>query len=274
MSLRFPGQSFVAAALLSLVLLSDAACKLPGARGRSAGAPGQDYLAADFRCETGKVGIEKSDAVMERYEAYREEFHKRNRKKGRAFAVILGDSIAALFHRGRLEKYLADFDVVNRGIPGDTTPLLEKRIARDALVLKPRFLIISIGGNDILNGRCLGTVLKNTDSILKNVRLHSPETKVLLVSVPPVLSWKANSITPYYNRKLEYLAHRRGALFHDLWPLLSESESPRLDKPFHQELPGGRIDRVHFNDEGYRRWAQRLRPILKAGAGSDAPAAK
>lgn len=258
---RIPGLPFL---LLASLLLFGASCKSLGG-GRASHAPGRDYLAENFKCETGKVGIEASDAVMERYEAYREEFHKRNRKKGRAYAVIMGDSISALFHPGRLKKYLSEFDIVNRGIPGDTTPLLKRRIVKDGLALKPRLLIISIGGNDILNGRCLRTVLKNTDGILSLVRRFSPRTRVVLVSVPPVLSWKANSITPYYNRQMEYLAARRGATFHDLWPMLSEEDGPRLREPFHQILPHGRLDRVHFNEEGYKRWAALLRPILRRG---------
>ncbi len=247
---------------LALCAVSMSACALPGAGGRRGFAAGQDYLAEDFHCATGPVGIEASEPVMERYELFREEFAKNNAQKGKAFAVVTGDSIAALFHHGRLSAFLGEFDIVNRGIPGDTTALLRKRVARDALALKPRLLIVSIGGNDILGGRCLGTVLANTEALLNIVRAESPDTRVLLTSVPPVLSWKANSITPYYNRRLEYLAARRGAQFSDLWPLLSEEETPRLREPFHQILPDGRVDVVHFNDEGYKRWAEQLRPLL------------
>jgi lysophospholipase L1-like esterase len=248
--------------LVAIIGLLVSACT-PNRRVLSrSGAPGQDYLHSDFRCQNGPVGIEASERIMVRYELLRAEFHKKNQRKGRAFAVIMGDSIAALFHDGRLKKYLGEFDFANRGIPGDTTPLLQERIVRDGLALRPRFLILSIGGNDILNGRCLSSVLKNTAAILKTVRRVSPGTRVILASVPPVLSYKANSITPFYNRRLEYLAARHGSsvIFFDLWPHMAEEEAPRLKAKYRQELPGGRMDRVHFNEEGYKQWALLLRP--------------
>lgn len=254
--------------LIAMIMLGvlASACT-PGKRQKlsRSGAPGQDYLRNDFRCQTGPVGIEASERIMKRYDLLRQEFHKKNVRKGRAFAVIMGDSIAALFHDGRLKKFLGEFDIANRGIPGDTTPLLQERLVRDGLALRPRFLILSIGGNDILNGRCLSTVLKNTAGILTTVRRLSPGTRVILASVPPVLSYKANSITPFYNRRLEYLAASHGSrvIFFDLWPHMAEEEAPRLKARYRQELPGGRMDRVHFNEAGYRRWAELLRPILR-----------
>lgn len=83
-----------------------------------------------------------------------------------------------------------------------------------------------------------------------------------MVSIPPVVSWKANSITPYYNRKLEYLTRDEGIEYLDLWPALSDSDKPQLKEEFYFRLPGGKVDQVHFNDKGYETFGRLLQPLL------------
>lgn len=85
-----------------------------------------------------------------------------------------------------------DLQVHNRGISGHKVPDLAKRWDRDCIDLKPKFLSILIGVNDIwhmLNGRYDGTAEVYRDgyaALLKRTREALPDVK-LIVCEPFVL---------------------------------------------------------------------------------------
>ncbi len=246
----------------SILLSLFSSCQGVSVRDKS---PGEDYLAPEFSCKTGVIAYERKPEQLLIFEKYRTTlFRKPPENRKGVFAVITGDSTTALFHRQLLHDQLGEFEIYNRGIPGDTTVTFMDRMLRDVIPLHPEVIILDIGGNDILNGRCLTEVLENTELILSQFRNTLPDAHIILVSVPPVLTWKANSITPFYNRKLEYLAAKSDKIIYlDLWTHLAEKGTPVLDSRYHRVLPNGKKDRVHFNDEGYRVWAELLRPVLK-----------
>lgn len=244
--------------ILALLLLQS--CTSLDPRGR---ATGTDYFQKDFSCKTDSLAHEKSERYLSDYQSVRSIFLADNERRKTAFSVITGDSTAMLFTQSLLSRYLEGIDVVNRGIGGDTTELLKNRIEKDVVSLKPRFVIIAIGGNDLLGGRCIPLILDNVRSIVKTVRRKLPLSQIILVSVPPVNTWKANSISPFFNRKLVYLAESdNNIMFLDLWKRLSMEDLPHLKEVYRIDTFGKGEDEVHFNEEGYRTWAEMLRPIL------------
>ncbi len=224
-------------------------------------AVGWDYFSDTRLCTTGSLQQETDIRYLGLYQAYRQQFKEENRKS--AFAVIAGDSIAALFVPERTQKYLPEFDIANRGIGGDTSTLFLQRFSEDIVPLSPKVIVLSIGGNDLLGGRCINSILTNIQSILTTMRSMT-SAKILVMSIPPVLTWKANSIAPFYNEKLDSLVGAvPGASFIDFWPTMSEIDRPMLKQEFWQEIPGRGYDSVHFNERGYENWANLLRPELK-----------
>jgi lysophospholipase L1-like esterase len=59
-----------------------------------------------------------------------------------------------------------------------------------------------------------------------------------------------------FNARLRALAERRGARFLDVNPALADARG-QLDRRL-------TLDGVHVTGEGYRRWAEALRPLLVA----------
>ena len=208
--------------VLSALILSGTNCKT------FAGSPNNDYLQKNFQCISGPASSELNQKYLKNYELYRSmAFH--SEPAGEVFAVITGDSIAHLFLPERLGKYIPGIQVINRGIGGDTTALFLKRLEKDVLSLKPKAVILSIGGNDTLGGRCISKTLSNTAEILDKITSELPDTQVFVISVPPVNLRHINSIIPFYNRKLEYLTKKyKRVSFMDLWPYLSRDEIPFL----------------------------------------------
>lgn len=243
--------------LVAILLASASACRIAEPRGNSMG---QDYLEREFKCTETPLPVEVDPGFGLIKQAVRANWGNENRKSARI--VLTGDSTIALFAGPRLQAYLPGLDVANRGIGGDTSGGLLARLDSDVVALHPSTVVIVIGGNDILQGRCMRTVLTNTTNIFRTLKESLPGVRIIMVSIPPVVSWKANSITPYYNRKLEYLTRDEGIEYLDLWPALSDSDKPQLKEEFHFRLPGGKVDQVHFNDKGYETFGRLLQPLL------------
>ena len=245
--------------ILSCTLLGTA-CIGDGRRGAGMGF---DYFLERKECNTHQVAPEIRDQFMQIYMAYRAGFAQDTINRKSANLVLTGDSIAALFLPERMSKFLPGVNVANRGIGGDTVGLLSTRIETDILSLRPRVVAISIGGNDVLQGRCMDHTLDKTRELILSIKRQSPATKVLMTSVPPTLTWKANQIVPFYNWQLKYITDElAGVEYIDLWREMSERGLPGLAEPYHSILPGGQTDIIHFGDEGYRVWGQLIRQHL------------
>ncbi|MDH5654838.1 MAG: GDSL-type esterase/lipase family protein [Spirochaetia bacterium] len=258
--LFFKRKIFLTAGASVVFFFTAANCKQDYLRGKS---PGRDYFSRDFHCKKTLIPAEQKEKYLIYYDEFRKKIFVKTEKKS-VFAVITGDSTSALFFPERLTKYVPGFEIINRGIGGDTTYMLLRRLDEDIVSLNPKTIIIEIGGNDILGGRCISAALQNTDLILNHLLSRLPTAQIILVSIPPVSAWKANSITPFYNRKLEYLADRYSRVqFMDLWVHLSEEDKPMLKKKYRFFFPDGKLDYVHLNEEGYRKWGEMLIPILK-----------
>ncbi|MCE9596464.1 MAG: hypothetical protein K8S54_00710 [Spirochaetia bacterium] len=220
---------------------------------------GQDYLDREFKCSEAPLSVESDLRIQFARTAFRESW-----KNGKTTAdiVFTGDSTMAIFGGDRLHTLLPGLDIANRAIGGETTAGLLDRLDADVVSMHPRVVAIVIGGNDLLGGRCMRTALQNTEMIFKKLKGSLPNSTLIMVSIPPVVSWKANNITPYYNRKLEYLTRDMGITFLDLWPSLAEAEKPGLKQEYRFVMPNGKEDQVHFNEAGYAVFARLLRPLI------------
>jgi lysophospholipase L1-like esterase len=244
---------------LSILLVASmtlaSACVASGRRGASMGF---DYFLERKECNTELTRVDQQDTFLPIYNALRAGFALDNADRGKASVVITGDSIAALFLPHRMERYLPGMNAVNRGIGGDTVGLLATRLESDVLALRPRTVVISIGGNDILQGRCLDHTLNLTRDVIRTIKNRSPATRVLMTSVPPTLTWKANQIVPFYNWQLKYITMEiAGVEYLDLWQEMSARQLPELAPAFHSTV-NGHTDIIHFGEEGYRIWGQMI----------------
>lgn len=222
---------------------------------------GTNYFDDQFECTQGAVEQEKNSKYHARRLLWIEELKKR---KTDSPIILAGESTAALFTEDMLQEFLPNHRISNQAIPGETTVVF--LTALDDLVIKarPKVVILAIGGNDILGGRCLSTILRNTEIILDTIHRKLPRTRVLLVSIPPVVSWKVSSVAGHLNLGFQQLVNRKPfAEYVDLWPHLADEKRPVLDKKYQLYLEDkGKVDQVHFNKEGYKRFAEAIKPYL------------
>ena len=182
-------------------------------------------------------------------------------------ALFIGDSIT---HLWELQAFFggAGRILINRGIGGDISAYLSKRLAADALQLQPALLVMMIGTND------LGWMLEQlndalTESVSESIASMAVETRqagipLALCSILPIWgpSWypcaefttRKNAQIVDVNRRLRAIADEQQAIYVD----------------YHREMvgPDGALpyeladDGVHPHAAGYALMARILRETL------------
>lgn len=172
--------------------------------------------------------------------------------------VFLGDSIT---DEGEWSEFWSDLSIKNRGIAGDTTLGLLRRLD-SILDARPQQLVLMIGINDLLNERSQPAAISaHHQEILERIRSRTPTTRVLVQSLLPVnavlCGRQVNQEIIAINRQLQALARQFGLVYVDLF-------TPFCDRQ--QQLdPQYTLDGVHLNGPGYRLWQNILDPYLREG---------
>ena len=173
--------------------------------------------------------------------------------------VFVGDSITDLYP---LDDYYTDLNLAcyNRGIGGDTTGGVLKRMDVSIFDLQPAKIVIMIGINDT----DVSQVSNNHTKILEQIKNRLPSSEVFVMSVLPIsekvldyvsidLTLRNNQVMNY-NASLKALADRLDYTYVDLFSLVvDENNCLKL------ELTD---DGVHLNSAGYTIWTNLLKPML------------
>lgn len=223
---------------------------------------GKNYFDDQFECTHGPVEQEKNKEYHIRRLAWIAALPE---PAPNSKIILTGESTAALFTPQLLEEYLPGYNITNRAIPGETTVVFLAALNDLVIKHKPGTVILAIGGNDLLGGRCISTILRNTELIVDEIHRRLPNTRILLVSIPPVVSWKVSSVAGHLNLGYQQLALRKPFVdYVDLWPSLADEKRPVLAKKYQIYIEQkDSVDQVHFNQEGYRRFAEVLKRHLR-----------
>lgn len=163
--------------------------------------------------------------------------------------AFLGDSLT---DGCDLSKFYPGFKTANRGIGGETTHGLEKRLKVSVYDLKPKVAVMLIGGNN------LDTMFENYESILKGLQKNLPDTKVILVSLTAMgRDWAyKNHIAAYNNVKIRLLAEKYGFDFVDVFSLLLDETTNEIRSEY-------TVEGVHLTDKGYEVLSGAITPVIE-----------
>jgi lysophospholipase L1-like esterase len=169
--------------------------------------------------------------------------------------IFLGNSITEM---GDWKKVLNDTTVVNRGIGGDITYGVLKRL-KDITDRKPSKLFILLGINDIGKDIPDAVIADNYLKIVNEVHSKCPETKIYVQSVTPV-----NSTLPHFpqhydkeehvlavNKLLLANAQKGNYTFVDIFHLFTDADQ-RLDSRYTYEG-------LHLKPPAYVIWVDYLK---------------
>ena len=151
--------------------------------------------------------------------------------------------------------------IANRGVSGDRVADVMARLD-SALAGGPRLVVLSIGLNDLLQGRSPAEVASDQARLVTAVRGRRPAARVVVVSVQPVnealLAANGERLSQATidetNRLLAGGVAAAGAEWLDVGPHLARADG-QLDERF-------TVDGVHLTGSGYRAWAEALGPHL------------
>ncbi|WCL50376.1 SGNH/GDSL hydrolase family protein [Leptospira sp. GIMC2001] len=222
-----------------------------------------NYFSSDFECNP-NPGL-SNESIFKDYLGsiwlpIRFIYQADNEKIKKAKTVIVGNSLVQLFTPDLMEKEFPSKGIVNRGIGGDMTETLLLRIEDDVLVLQPQNIIIEIGGNDMIFGKCHSFSQKNVHSIIAKIRSKLPGTKIIFLAVPPTDIPNLNAIVPIFNIFLASLPKQYSNLHYlETWTEMKDTDLPTIRRDLLRE---GLKDKLHFNEKGYSIWGKLLRPLL------------
>ncbi len=182
------------------------------------------------------------------YDGKLAEYAEENETIGEVDVAFIGDSITDGW---RLEEYFPIYKTANRGISGDTTFGVEKRLKVSLYDINPRVVVMLIGGNN------LDTMLENYEDILVSLKENLPDTRVVLCSLTAMGGeWSRNNKKAVANNtEIKRLAEKHGYTFVDFFTPLYDADSGIK--------AGYAADGVHPNDICYRVMADILSPVLE-----------
>lgn len=196
--------------------------------------------------------VRKSDYYEQKCESF--EVQNANLSKGQI--VFIGDSITDLC---KLDDYYkgTELALYNRGIGGDTTEGLQKRLQVSVFDIEPTIIVMMIGTNDISWGRSVKDITKTYCEIVEEIYTKLPNVKLYCMSVIP----QNKDIEEYapvsvdnnlkkineLNSEIQNLSLEFGFAYLDLYPLLLD-EDGYLDEKYSD-------DGLHLNHNGFVVWS-------------------
>lgn len=197
------------------------------------------------------------------YFARTNEFKIYNRHAKPGGVVFVGDSLT---QRYPLSDFYPGVHLYNRGIDGDTTEGLSKRLNLSIFDLKPKVLVLQIGTNDLqVLGLPKEKTVENITHLIETIHQEMPKIKILLVSLYPVNETTDKLVNkmivgPRKNHDIEWMNEGirqiAGVQFVDVFSALLDEEG-QLKMQYSKEG-------LHLSLAGYAVVTDVLKPILEA----------
>lgn len=175
-------------------------------------------------------------------------FEEENKTLANVDVVFLGDSLTEGYD---LKTYYPEYTAINRGIGGDTTFGLEKRLQVSAYDINPKMVMMLIGANNF------DTMMDNYENIVVSLKNNLPNTDITLLSLTSMTKdWGRNNGKAQKNNiKIKEYANKYNLRYLDLYnPLLDETTNElRLE----YTTDGG-----HFTPKGYEVITSVIKPVI------------
>jgi len=170
--------------------------------------------------------------------------------------MMVGNSLT---EGGDWKKWLNDTSVINRGIGGDVTFGVLRRLP-DITERKPSKLFLLIGINDLSRNTPDEVIMENIFTIASKIRGRSRKTKIFVQSILPTNDTFKNLEKKFLgkgehivaiNEQLRKYAAKMHYTFVDLYSHVVDGEG-RLDARY-------TTDGLHLNAAGYKVWVEWLK---------------
>lgn len=193
------------------------------------------------------------------------------RKGGKPRVVLIGDSRIAQWPGA---AWPSTFEVINRGIGGETSAQLAQRFGADALALDADVILVQAGINDLVAASLMDPdqgreVARRTTETLRRIagQASAAGRRVLIATIIaparpdmfrlPVWDGSLADLVEGVNADLKSVPWPQGASLIDLSSALVSGDKRTLDDEF-------RRDTLHLNATGYKRLTEMLTSHLQS----------
>ncbi|MBN1637435.1 MAG: hypothetical protein JW866_00595 [Ignavibacteriales bacterium] len=169
--------------------------------------------------------------------------------------LFLGDSITEGFNTKRL---LSKYDITNKGVSGyntnDIINFLDANFISQNLF---DFIFLSIGTNDIAQGKTDEEIIINIQKIIYNLQEKQSKSEIILTSIFPTLKNepRPNKRIDRLNEKIYELAQQNDLMYLNLHPHFL-TDSGELKEEYS-------LDGLHLRKLAYRQWAALFDEFMK-----------
>jgi GDSL-like Lipase/Acylhydrolase family len=147
--------------------------------------------------------------------------------------------------------------VINRGFGGCEIVDCTHFADRIVFPYQPRMIFFRAGGNDLWNGKSPEQVFADYKDFVETVHSKLPETEIVFISWSPTPSrWKQADKEKALNTMVEDYTRQTPRLkYVETYDMVLGADGKPREELF-------REDKLHFNSEGYKLLAERVRPFL------------
>ncbi len=171
-----------------------------------------------------------------------------------ATVLILGDSLSYGTGANAGEDYpsllakTTGWNIINEGVPGDTTAGGLQRLPALLEAHQPKLLIVELGGNDLLHKTNPSEISSNLKSMLSLAKAQ--DVKTILVAIPEISPLKAT-----FGNLTDHPLYESVA---------TETATPLIAEVFSDVLSDGKLksDQIHANAKGYAVVSDEMRKKL------------
>jgi lysophospholipase L1-like esterase len=147
--------------------------------------------------------------------------------------------------------------VINRGVGGSEVVDITHFADRIVFPYEPKMIFFRSGGNDIHGGKSVEQTFADYKEFVATVHAKLPETEIVFISQNPTLArLEQNDKEQAYNKLVkEYSKQTPHLQYCEMTDLV-------LDKDGKVRAELFQTDKLHFNAEGNKLMAERVRPFL------------
>ncbi len=201
---------------------------------------------------------EKPASSFTKWEKAIAAFEKQDKAKAppKGAIVFVGSSSIVKWN---LADYFSDLTYIQRGFGGSQLADSVHFAPRIVTKYEPKTVVLYAGDNDLASGKSPETVAADFDAFVNVVREKLPETKIIFIAIKPsVARWKMIDKVRAANKLVADACAKddKHLVFLDIQPLMYGANGEPDPALFVK-------DGLHLSDEGYDRWAEKLKPLLK-----------
>ena len=197
------------------------------------------------------------------YEKKCASFAVQNTNLSQGQIVFIGDSITDFYP---LDTYYSNLPLAtyNRGIAGDVTSGVYRRLKTSLFDIAPSKIVLLIGINDINIGQTVEGIVVNYTSILQEIKENLPSAQVFCISVLPM-----NETVKAYGVDLDTATARIKALNDNILTLAGKQGYTYVELFSHLADENDHLlasysdDGLHLNANGFAIWTSVLKPYLE-----------